>query len=43
MANIMDTILKGGGNMNLYANFNQKQVNYLRRTNNCWFNVAEGG
>lgn len=29
--------------MNSYAPFNQKQVNYLRKTNNCWFNVAEGG
>lgn len=29
--------------MNSYAPFNQKQVNYLRKTNDCWFNVAEGG
>lgn len=29
--------------MNNYAPFNQKQVNYLRKTNNCWFNVAHGG
>ena len=29
--------------MNSYAPFNQKQVNYLRKTNNCWFNVAHGG
>ena len=29
--------------MNSYAPFNQKQVNYLRKTNECWFNVAHGG
>lgn len=29
--------------MNSYAPFNQKQVNYLRKTNDCWFNVAHGG
>lgn len=29
--------------MNSYAPFNIKQVNYLRKTNNCWFNVAHGG
>ena len=29
--------------MNLYARFNNKQTNYIHRTENCWFNVAEGG
>ena len=29
--------------MNSYAPFNQKQVDYLHRTLECWFNVAEGG
>ncbi len=29
--------------MNSYAPFNQKQVNYLHNTQNCWFNVCEGG
>jgi hypothetical protein len=43
MVNIMVTILKGGGDMNLYANFNEKQVNYLHNTQTSWFNVAEGG
>ena len=39
----MATILKGGGSMNLYARFNNKQVNYLKKTEKAWFNVAEGG
>ena len=29
--------------MNSYAPFNVKQVNYLRKTKDCWFNVAHGG
>lgn len=29
--------------MNSYAPFNIKAVNYIKRTDNCWFNVAEGG
>lgn len=29
--------------MNGYAPFNLKAVNYIKRTNECWFNVAEGG
>lgn len=29
--------------MNKYAPFNKKQVNYLHRTQTCWFNVCEGG
>lgn len=43
MVYIMAIILKGGGSMNLYARFNNKQVNYLRKTDYAWFNVAEGG
>ena len=29
--------------MNSYAPFNKKQINYLHNTQQCWFNVAEGG
>ena len=29
--------------MNNYAPFNVKQVSYLHKTLECWFNVAEGG
>ena len=29
--------------MNSYAPFNFKAVNYLRKTQTSWFNVAEGG
>ena len=29
--------------MNSYAPFNFKQINYLNKCNNSWFNVAEGG
>lgn len=29
--------------MNGYAPFNLKAVDYIKRTDNCWFNVAEGG
>ena len=29
--------------MNKYAPFNIKAVNYIHRTQTCWFNVAEGG
>ena len=43
MVFIMVITLKGGGNMNLYESFNQRQINYLRKTNDSWFNVAEGG
>lgn len=43
MGYITAIVLKGGGNMNLYEKFNQRQINYLRKTNNSWFNVAEGG
>lgn len=39
----MAITLKGGGSMNLYARFNNKQVDYLKRTERAWFNVAEGG
>lgn len=29
--------------MNSYAPFVKKQINYLHKTRNSWFNVAEGG
>ena len=29
--------------INIPAPFTQRQVAYLRRTQNCWYNVAEGG
>lgn len=29
--------------MNIPAPFNQKQLNYLANTFDCWLNVAEGG
>ena len=29
--------------MNSYAPFNKKAIDYLYRSKNSWFNVAEGG
>ena len=43
MVYITAIVLKGGGNMNPYASFNKKQINYLNNCKNSWFNVAEGG
>lgn len=29
--------------MNKYADFTQSQIDYLLKTRECWFNIAEGG
>lgn len=40
---IMAIRLWGGGNMNPYAPFCEKQAVYIRKCQESWLNVAEGG
>lgn len=34
---------KGSDNMNPLAPLNNKQVDYIRNSQRCWLNIAEGG